>query len=351
MKAENIILETVKDLWPVPCPKGINSREIVKRSVEFRSPPRIPYMFQFHPSATDIVVIGPLEFAQTSRKGEVGSTYVDKWGVTWEVTGKWWDHAVSHPLADLKNVDSYKLPDVVAPIAKMGWATGLGWRAGKYVSGLDPVMMFETMRSLMGFEELMMAPFTQPDGLHRLLERISGLTIDSIKTYGRMGTVSAFHYVEDWGLQTSLQVKVDTFREHYKPFYRKIIDACHENKMHFIWHNCGYIVDMFPDMIELGVDVLQLDQPRLMGHEKLISLLGGKMCMWNPVDIQWSTMEGRTDAEIRQEVADMVRAYDVKGHGGGYIAKHYPQPWDINLSPARQKLICDAFMANGCKSL
>jgi len=351
VKAENIVLDTIRQLWPVPTSGGMNSREVVRRSIEFANPPRIPYQFMYNPPATDIIVIGPLEYAATSRKAAVGSTYVDQWGITWEVSGRWWDHAIKHPLADLKDVESYHMPDVITPVAKMKWATGLAWRAGKYVMGLDPVMMFETMRSLMGFESLMMAPYDQPDDLQSLLERLTELTINCVKTYASMGTVNAFVHVEDWGLQASLQMKIDTFREHYKPFYKKIIDACHDNGMHFIWHNCGYIVDMFPDMIELKVDVLQLDQPRLMGHRNLIDLLGGKLCMWNPVDIQWSTMEGRTEDELRQEVVDMTRIYDVRGHQGGFIARHYPQPWDINLSKARQKLIYDTYMQNGCRAL
>ena len=110
-------------------------------------------------------------------------------------------------------------------------------------------------------------------------------------------------------------------------------------------------MDMFPDMIEIGVDVVQLDQPRLMGHQKLIDMLAGKLCMWNTVDIQWSVLDEVTDIEIRREVAEMVRIYAVKKYHGGYIAKHYPQPWDINLSPWKQRLIHDAFMENGCRGL
>jgi uroporphyrinogen decarboxylase len=157
--------------------------------------------------------------------------------------------------------------------------------------------------------------------------------------------------VGDWGLQTGLQMKIDTFREFYKPYYKRIIDTCHRHKMHFFWHNCGYIVDMFPDMIELGVDVLQLDQPRLMGHQKLHDLLGGKISMWNTVDIQWSTADGVTDEQIRDEVDTMIQIYDPTGHVGGFIPKHYPSPWDINLPPERQLLIYKAFMANKATQL
>ena len=87
----------------------------------------------------------------------------------------------------------------------------------------------------------------------------------------------------------------------------------------------------------------------LVGHQTLIDNLGGKVCMWNTVDIQWATSGKITGEDIRNEVAEMVRIYDIKAHRGGYIAKHYPQPWDINLPVDRQELIHDAFMANGCR--
>jgi uroporphyrinogen decarboxylase len=101
-------------------------------------------------------------------------------------------------------------------------------------------------------------------------------------------------------------------------------------------------------MIDLGVDVVQLDQPRLMGHENLVRVLGGKVCMWNTVDIQWSGAGNVTEQDIRNEVADMVRINDVKKYRGGFIAKHYPSPWDIELSVKRQRLIYRSFMKNGC---
>jgi uroporphyrinogen decarboxylase len=353
MKAENVLLETIKGLRRVPTPKGMTSREIVRRTIEFKDPPRIPYCFYFNPSATDIIIMGPLSAAATSHKGKIGDQYTDDWGTTWEVTGRLWDHPIRFPLEDLGKLDKYKTPDVTSPInnAIIRGFSMLAYRSGKYMLALNPLYMFETMRSIMGFEELMMAPYRQPDGLRNLLDRLGGIVIDAISIYARLGTFDGFITYEDWGMQNTLQMKIDTFREFYKPVYKRIIDECHKYKMHYFWHCCGYILDLLPEMLEIGVDVVQLDQPRLMGHRKLIDMLGGKLCMWNTVDIQWSTSEDVTDDEIRKEVAEMVRIYDVNRYRGGYIAKHYNQPWDINLPAQRQRLIADAFMQNGCSSL
>jgi uroporphyrinogen decarboxylase len=353
VKQENYVLASLKTIKKEPCPRGMTSREIVTRAIEFSSPPRVPYYFLFHPSAADLVFLGPIGVypAPQPPKSKPGDHYFDEWGVEWTVTGRYWDNATGHPLADLKNLNSYRFPDYAKKIRQIAPLARLGNLAGKYVLGLNPIGMFERIRSLMGFEEMMVAPYTQPDAYHKLLGKLADLTIESIRVYHSIGGFHGFESAEDWGLQNSIQMKIDMFREFYKPYYKKIIDACHELGMHYFWHNCGYIVDMFPDLIELGVDVLQLDQPRLIGHQKLIECLGGKICMWNTVDVQWCVSNDVTDDDIREEVLTMLKTYDPVAQQGGYIAKHYPQPWDIHLSPERQMLIYQAFMDSGFCSL
>ena len=352
VKQESYALASLLTLKPEPTPRGMSSQEIVRRAIEFDNPPRIPYYFLFHPNAADIILIGPLSESSDNRGGrEKGEIYEDNWGVRRVVTGRLWDHPIDYPLKDLSKFDSYKFPNMIKGIKPIKPLVRLGNMAKKYMVGWNPIYMYETMRSLMGFEELMMAPYLQPDGLHRLLNKLTEMTIQAVEAYHQIGGIHGFLTAEDWGLQGSLQMKIDTFREFYKPYYQRIINACHERSIHFIWHNCGVISDMFPDMIEMGVDVVQFDQPRLMGHQKLIEALGGKICMWNCVDIQWASKEEITDDDIREEILTMLKTYDPINHKGGFIAKHYPQPWDINLSAERQMLIYQTFMDSGFCSL
>jgi len=101
-----------------------------------------------------------------------------------------------------------------------------------------------------------------------------------------------------------------------------------------------------PEMIEIGVDVVQLDQPRLMGHRHLSDSFGGAICFWNTVDIQWSTSEAATESGIRAEVKEMMQAFN--RFNGGIIARHYPQPGDIALPPEFHSASYQAFLENGC---
>ena len=341
-------------LAPAPTPDGITSREIVRRAIAFEHPPRVPYSFisplqsDFFESAVLRAFGGPQGFRAKPPDAKLGDVYHDEWGIGWEVTTRSWDHAIEFPLADLSALDAFEFPDT-------GGAERYDWmephlararEAGKYIVAFDPINLFEQIRSLMGFEEAMLAPFTQPDAFGELLGRLTDLAIEAMDHFARIGPADGFMTWQDFGLQTTLQMKPETFREVYLPHYARVIDAAHERGMHYIWHNCGQIFDMLPEMIEIGTDVVQLDQPRLMGHELLAERFGGKICFWNTVDIQWSAANGVTDDAIRAEIREMMTAFD--RFDGGLIARHYPQPGDIALPARFHEVSYEAFLEYGC---
>ena len=100
---------------------------------------------------------------------------------------------------------------------------------------------------------------------------------------------------------------------------------------------------MLPEMVDIGVDVLQLDQPRLMGYENLVNASGGKLCFFNCVDIQWSARPDTTLEELTAETEKMLDVYRRMMPDGGLIMKHYSEPWDIDLPREKERAIADAF--------
>jgi len=338
-------------LQPQPTPQGMTSYDIVRKAVEFDNPPRIPYSFT-RPLISDffeIVMVRPLFEDQSRQKpATLGQVYYDEWGIGQKVTGRGWDHAVDHPLKNLEKLNRYSFPDLADPGRFKPYEPyiQMAEKMGKYIVAPDPVMMFERMRGLLGFEDLMVAPYAQPDGLELLLDRLADLIIAVIQQWAATGAVHGFMTWDDWGLQTGLQMRIETFRKFYKPRYARIVRAAHAFGMHYIWHNCGQILDMIPDMIELGVDVIQLDQPRLMGHRALADAFKGRICFWNTVDIQWSVGQTITDDDLRLETAEMVHTFYTPQ--GGFMARQYPQPRDIQLSRERSQVIAQAFLKNGC---
>jgi hypothetical protein len=221
-----------------------------------------------------------------------------------------------------------------------------GNEAGKYVVGADPIMGIERLRLLVGFDDLLVALYTERPRLERLLDKLVDMTLEVMRVYAGMGVVHGFMTWEDWGLQTTLQIRPQQWREIFKPRYARVVEATHAAGMHYIFHCCGWILDIIPDLIEIGVDVLQLDQPRLMGVDRLADEFGGKICFWNTVDIQWSPVAETTLDELRGEVKHMVDAFG--RFNGGFIARQYPQPKDIGMPPEKHQAIYEAFMEYGC---
>ncbi|MBI5503598.1 MAG: hypothetical protein HY899_02270 [Deltaproteobacteria bacterium] len=337
-------------LAPVEVPPGSTSREIVRGAIGFEQPPRVPYCFKV-PLGTDFFELATLQ-RLLDRVSEPlrapGTEYVDEWGVTYRKTRFSWDDAIGHPLPDLAGVDSHRLADVAAPqrTRRLEPFVRRAQQAGKYVVGADPVLLHERLCALMGFERAMTAPYRQRDAFESLLDRMTDLTVAAIERLGGLGGVDAFMTWQDHGLQSGPLMNPALFRQLYKPRYARAVAAAHRFGMDYIWHSCGQIAGLIPDMIDIGVDVVQLDQPRLIGHRQLAERFGGNICFWNTVDIQWAADPAVTAADVAAEVAAMLEPFSACG--GGLMVRHYGDPDDIGLSQEFHRASYDAFMKHGC---
>ena len=339
-------------LKPVPTPDGFTSREIVRRAIEFDCSAARSLQLRrsrWSPTSVSWRSIAAATRAANAQQAPKGEMVFDEWGVGWRGSGRLWGHAEVCPLADLSALEGYRFPE---PLSAEQWGllklvTQAASEAGKYVVGADPVNFYERLRALMGFENLMIAAYTDRERFESLLDRLTDMTVDVVRGYAEAGGVHGFMSWDDWGLQTGLQIRPAQFREVFKPRYARIVDACHRHEMHYILHSCGVIRDIIPDLIDIGTDVLQIDQPRLLGVDRLADEFGGKICFWNCVDIQWSVQAEVPLEEAREEAISMTRA--LGRFNGGFIARQYPQPNDIEMTPEKHAAIYEGFMEGGCR--
>ena len=84
-----------------------------------------------------------------------------------------------------------------------------------------------------------------------------------------------------------------------------------------VWmHLCGDISAILPDLIEIGLNVLNPVQPQAMDVHKLSREFGGKVCFYGGVDVQGTLINGSPD-DVKREVHELV---DLFGRfNGGYI--------------------------------
>ena len=143
------------------------------------------------------------------------------------------------------------------------------------------------------------------------------------------GRIDMVYIGDDLGSQQTLLISPNMFRQFLKGRWKRFIDTIKSRfgahlKFHF--HSCGAVVELIPDLIEMGIDILNPLQPRAKGMDlkRLKDNFGSKLCFSGGLDIQRLLPYG-TPQEVRSEAERLVR---VLGRDGGYIAcpAHAIQP-------------------------
>lgn len=324
----------------------MHSREIVLRTLEYRGPERLAATFP-HPYWNDIcyttyVLEG---YERVWREVSPGrQECVDEWGNIWarlDATSK--GEVVRGVLEDWADLDNLRLPDLANPANFQLVREVCSDPANERfrVGGL-PGFPFNIARYMRRLEEFLADILLSPDKVAALLGRIEDLLAEVIVQYARAG-VDAVFFCEDWGTQNSLMIHPRTWREIFKPGFAHLCRVAHEQGLKVFMHSCGKITDIIPDLIEVGIDVLQFDQPRLHGID-ILAQFHGRITFWCPVDIQ-VTLQTRNEALIEAEAKELVEK--LGGPEGGFIAGYYSDNASIGLDPYWQDVACRAFMKYG----
>ncbi len=126
---------------------------------------------------------------------------------------------------------------------------------------------------------------------------------------------------EDLASQDRPFMSPTLFKEFYEKPYRELIGAAHDLGCDFHMHCCGKIDALIPQLIDYGLDALELDSPRMTGYANLRPFRG-KIMFWACVNIQTIYVKG-TPGQCEREVWHMMR--NLGTPDGGFGAYYYPQ--------------------------
>jgi hypothetical protein len=261
---------------------------------------------------------GETGYTEPSEFGDaIGAEQRDGWGAIWVRAND--EHkglVVYHPLADWASLETYQFPD---PLVIGDWSrVDETLRKGGHKKYLlvDGETLFQRMFYLRGFDQLMFDLAEQRPELIYLRDRIVDFMLRKIEKWHNYD-VDGFLFRDDWGTQQSLMISPAQWREFYKPAYRKLVDAVHAGGKHVWFHSDGYILSIIPDLLELGVDVIN-PQADCIGVERLGKEFGGKVCFFGDIDRQHVLPYG-TDGDVRSHVRRTVEA--MADFNGGYIGR------------------------------
>ena len=182
--------------------------------------------------------------------------------------------------------------------------------------GSEPFLVYCRLR---GMEQAMMDMVLNPEIVHYCLDRLFGLCYEiTTRIYEQIPGKVLFSYVaEDMGSQKGLMFSRKHIREFLLPRMKRMIDLVHQGGAFVFHHNDGNCRAIIPDMIEVGIDILNPIQWRSddMDREGLKRDFGDQVVFHGGVDNQHTLPFGTVD-DVRGEVLDNLR---ILGAGGGYI--------------------------------
>lgn len=182
--------------------------------------------------------------------------------------------------------------------------------------GSEPFLIYKELR---GQEQAFVDLVENPEIAHYCLGKLFDLAYETTaRIYEAIpGRVMISYVAEDMGGQTDLMLSVRHIREFLLPGMKRMIDLAHEAGAYAFHHNDGSCWRIIPEMIDLGIDLLNPLQWRCSGmeRERLKRDFGGKIVLHGGMDNQYTLPFGTVD-EVRREVEDNLR---LLGAGGGYI--------------------------------
>ena len=308
---------------------AMNSWERVLRALNFDGPDKVPIFHAFLPGAfmrygekiNEIITRYPQDYAPVNQYATMledpiyqkGITFKDEWGCVWKnPLGGIAGQVKEFPLENLDNLKTYIFPDPLEENRPFGSTTfdeteNFLNREGheKFVS-VDYICYFERLRWLRGFENFLMDILRNRRELPILMDGVLNYNLKRIKRWGETEVDEVF-FGDDWGTQEDLMINPKLWRKLFKPRYRKMFDAVHKSGKFVHFHSDGYIIDIIPDLIELGVDIINV-QMQVMGVDTLAERFGGKICFRSDLDRQ-QIMPFGTPRQVKSHVKTIIRAF------------------------------------------
>ncbi|MBE7463109.1 MAG: uroporphyrinogen-III decarboxylase-like protein [Planctomycetes bacterium] len=240
-----------------------------------------------------------------------------------------YQESVSHPLGEARTVEeirSYPWPNPawwdVSDVRK----ACEDWPDYPRIGGsYEPFLLYCSLRGMeQAFEDLV----SNPELAETALQIIYDIHEDIVRrTLDAAGDLIDFIYVaEDLGSQDSLLMSPAAFRRFIKPRMAKMIELVHSYGVKVFHHDDGAIRPLLPELLDLGVDVLNPIQWRCKGmaRDGLARDFGERAVFHGAVDNQ-ETLPFGTEEDVRQEVLENIELFSP---GRGYICApcHNIQP-------------------------
>ena len=177
----------------------------------------------------------------------------DEWGCLWHFPGMGLDGVVvEHPLDTWDKLDAWEPPSPAERIAALRNTPEDQRPRGV---GTEHGFLFLRLTYLRGFDNFMVDAGEDNPKLYELRDLVTDYWYDLVNAHLDCGATHV-NAADDLGLQYQLPVSPSMWRKLLKPGYARIFGLARDRGATVSLHTDGYVVDIIPDLIEVGVTTL-----------------------------------------------------------------------------------------------
>ena len=335
----------------------MNRRERVIAALRRRPVDRVPVYMWFHPATAqhmaELLEIPP-SFVGEAMGNDVQQTWVnnnyamegithdhdgeghtDYWGIKW-VKQFFFNQVEVFPLADAtpEQVLAYQFPTQHVPDLLQNMAPLLRNRRDYFVGCDVSPCGFEMYWRLRGMENALLDMIAEPDLAWTMLGRCADFSILLSRLACDWFDLDWLWTGDDVASQQSMMLSPESWRTLIKPHLKRVFDVGKSHGLRVAYHCCGALRPIIPDLIEIGMDVLNPVQSNCPGMDpfELKREFGKDLAFMGGLDTQGILPFG-SETEVRRTTAQLID--HMTADGGGYIlaASHTipPETPDANI--------------------
>ena len=305
-------------------------KERVYASLNHEQPDRTPYCIGFTEKAYSAMVehygngdfMGLIDNSLHNVAANPGPLQREVDEVTWQDEfGVQWDKSVDRDIGNVcdqvlaeRDLDLIEMPDPRAPGKFDGFAERVAAGADKCVQFAIGFSLYERAWTMRGMAELMMDMVDAPDFVDALLDSVCDYNVALVEQAVEHD-IDAVHFGDDWGSQRGLQMGPERWERFIKPRLARQYGAAKAAGKFVTIHSCGMVQEVFPQLIEIGLDCFNPFQPEVMDPYEMKAQFGDRLSFWGGVSTQKLLPYG-TPEEVRAECRKLMAEV---GKSGGYI--------------------------------
>ncbi|MEG0896718.1 MAG: uroporphyrinogen decarboxylase family protein [Ruthenibacterium sp.] len=203
------------------------------------------------------------------ENGSYHALETDAWGVEWEsrifaMLG----HPKHQPLADWSALASFHCPphSLADPRVFANYKAHVEKMKETQFVKAGWVGFFEKMHALRPFEDVLMDVYEDETEINYLADMLVDYQIEEMQYLIDAG-VDAIQFGDDFGTNDTMLLSPEVWRSFFKPRYRRLVQKAKENGKKVFFHSCGYVMPIFADLKEIGVDAVWPQQTAYNLHD------------------------------------------------------------------------------------